>query len=489
MTRILQVSVALVALIVLVGCTSTRHQHWREGRTAVEDGSAYSLRFIEVDDEGWFWKPEQAKESMQLIREKLRHRKTLVVTFVHGWHHSARCCDQNVEGFRHTLGQLSTLLEGRGFDIVGLYIGWRGRSAPGALDYLTFWGRKSAAERVGQNDFKEFLARLQDLYVEYRPDVCIQHQLECHQPDGGDKNFLGVVTLGHSFGGQVLLRAISGSLEDRLQHVNPEAAYLRDARPAYPDPSMQTSVVGVGDLIVLINPAAEASQYHRLHILSRGLRYSPLQSPVMLIVSSENDWARHRLFTFGRWLGEVFTGKPYKHNAVQRNVERQALGVYPGHVTHQLKPVDPDVRLRSNSIERRSDLCECSEDRLEWLSWAAEPEVEKPSSLAPHDPKLGQFDFSGAVVFNGVELAPLTADEIANEPRWKSHEVAQPYQPFIVATTSGQIIDRHSGIFTDPFLQFLVPYIAYIEEKSLLNVQDNRIIRQQMEQAIKRSKQ
>jgi hypothetical protein len=191
----------------------------------------------------------------------------------------------------------------------------------------------------------------------------------------------------------------------------------------------------------------------------------------------------------GRWLGEVFTGKPYKHNAVQRNVERQALGVYPGHVTHQLKPVDPDVRLRSNSIERRSDLCECSEDRLEWLSWAAEPEVEKPSSLAPHDPKLGQFDFSGAVVFNGVELAPLTADEIANEPRWKNHEVAQPYQPFIVATTSGQIIDRHSGIFTDPFLQFLVPYIAYIEEKSLLNVQDNRIIRQQMEQAIKRSKQ
>ena len=63
-----------------------------------------------------------------------------------------------------------------------------------------------------------------------------------------------------------------------------------------------------------------------------------------------------------------------------------------------------------------------------------------------------------------------------------------PYQPFIVAKTSGRIIDRHSGIFTDPFLQFLVPYIAYIEEKSLLNVQQNRDVREKTEQAIRRDK-
>jgi hypothetical protein len=394
-----------------------------------------------------------------------------------------------VEGFRETLGRLSTLLEGRGFEIVGVYVGWRGRSLPGFLDYFTFWGRKSAAERVGQNDLKEFLARLQDLYVEYRPDVCIQHHLDCEENATRQKNFLGVVALGHSFGGQVLMRAVTGSLEDRLQHVNHAPAYLRDARPAQPDPSVEASLAGFGDLVVLINPAAEASQYHRLHILSRGLNYSSLQSPVMLVVSAENDKPRHRLFTIGRRLGEFFTGKPHKENAVERTVERQALGVYPGHVTHRLTPVDPDMRLRSNPKPRNSDLCQCADREVAWLSWSGEPKTHKENSLRPHDPRLSDFDFSGNVVFNGVELLPLTRAEVQNEPRWKDHEIAQPYQPFIVAATSGHIVDGHTGIFTDPFMQFLVPYIAYIEEKSLLNVAENVRARQDLEKAIQRGKE
>jgi hypothetical protein len=489
MRRILLFGVVLTALVGLASCSSSRHQAWRDARTGVEDAQGYSLRFIEADDEGWFWKPEQATQAVDLIRKKLEHRKTLVVTFVHGWHHSARCCDQNVEGFRETLAQLSNLLEGRDFAIVGVYVGWRGRSLPGFLDYFTFWGRKSAAERVGQNDLKEFLARLQDLYVEYRPDVCIQHHLECEQAGEKPKNFLGVVTLGHSFGGQVLMRSITGSLEDRLQQVNREPAYLRDARPAQPDRSIEASLAGFGDLVVLINPAAEASQYHRLHILSRGLHYSSLQSPVMLVISAENDKARHRLFTIGRRLGEIFTGKPRKENAVERTVERQALGVYPGHVTHRLTPVDADMRLRSNPKPRISDTCLCGDAEVAWLSWTDEPKTTKENSLKPNDPKLGGFDFSGNVVFNGVELSPLTSDDVQKEPRWKDHEVAQPYQPFIVAATSSRIVDGHTGIFTDPFMQFLVPYIAYIEEKSLLNVADNVRAREDMEKAIQRSKQ
>jgi hypothetical protein len=488
MKRIVQVVLTAAVLALLLSCSSYRHQQWRDARTGQEDTDNYSLRFVEADDEGWFWDPRQANESMNLIRSKLEQRRTLVVVFVHGWHHSAECCDQNVEGFRNTLQQLSGLVPE--FEIVGIYVGWRGRSLAGWLDYFTFWGRKSAAERVGQNDLKEFLARLHDLYVEFRPDVCSQNeQPGCEETPQTRKNFLGLISMGHSFGAQVLLRAVNGSMEDRLQHLNPQPAYLRGAQPTTPDRSVEHSLTGVGDLMVLINPAAEASQYHRLHMLSRGLNYSQFQSPVMLVISAENDWARHRLFTFGRWLGEFFTGKPRKDDEVERVVERQAPGVYPGHVTHQLNPVDTTMELENKPEPRGSDNCACEDDAVEWLSWKAQPKVAKPDSLVPNDPKLRTFDFSGNVVFNGVELAPLTQTAIVSEQRWKNHAPALPYQPFIVATTRSGIIDKHSGIFTDPFLRFLVPYIAYIEEKSLLNVEQNVKVRQESERAIQRSKQ
>lgn len=489
MKRIVQVAITVALVAVLWSCSSYRHQQWRDASTSQEDNDRYSLRFIESDDEGWFWNPRQATDSMQLIRDKLGKRQTLVVVFVHGWHHSAECCDQNVEGFRNTLRQLSGMV--KDFDIVGIYVGWRGRSLAGWLDYFTFWGRKSAAERVGQNDLKEFLARLHDLYVEYRPDVCAQtEQPGCEQTSGTDKNFMGLVSIGHSFGAQVLLRAVSGSMEDRLLHLNPQPAYLRNAQPATPDPAVEQSLTGCGDLMVLINPAAEASQYHRMHMLSRGLTYSQYQSPVMLVVSSENDWARHRLFTAGRWLGEFFTGKPRKKDDVERTVERQALGVYPGHITHRLNPVDPNMELESQPVPRLSDNCNCADDeKVEWLKWKSAPQVMKPDSLTPDDPNLRTFDFSGDVTFNGVELSPLTQKDIHGDKRWLGHAPAVPYQPLIVATTSPSIIEKHSGIFTDPFLHFLVPYIAYIEQKSLQNVAENVKVRQESEKAILRSKQ
>lgn len=487
--KILLAAVAAALLSVVAGCSSYRHCQWRQDAQAVLKEEDYSLAFIEFDDEGWMWNRNQVDGVMRLIREKADQRNTIVLTFVHGWHHSAECCDGNVEGFRHTLKQLNANLNasGRSFNVVGLYMGWRGRSLPWLLDYGTFWGRKGAAERIGENDMKEFIARLQELYVEYRPDArrpgASRLESDTSPAEDGAKHFFGMVTIGHSFGSQVLFKAISGPLEDQFQRVNPTPAYLRDAQPGTPDPARKVTVSGIGDLVVLVNPAVEASQYHRLDLLSRGLSYSSLQNPLLLTVSAENDKARHRFFTWGRIAGEFFTGKPRKKNEVERAVERQALGVYPGHITHELIPTDSSVELESRTMKGDARLCNnreaCDSD---WYEWRKEPVVTKPDSIRqdrPAGPELGSFDFSCEVVFQNVQLSRLLSATACD---------TAPYQPLIVARTSKQIIDDHSGFFTKPFLDFLVPYIRYIEIKSLVNVKEKQRTRENEMRAIEKER-
>lgn len=474
MSRIASRLGLLLVLMLLSSCTGFQHYAFRADERP-SDPPGYALRFIEVDDEGWFWDRRQANDAMQLIEGRLRERDTLVVTFVHGWHHCARCCDDNVEGFRETLQRLRTL-SGDRLDIVGLYVGWRGQSLPEPLDYLTFWGRKAAAERVGANDLKEFLSRLQLLYARYRPDARVAEQPSPRIM----RRYMGMVTIGHSFGAQVVLKSVVESFESQLQVLNREPGYLRGAMPADARRNEPQSLGGIGDLVVLINPAAEASQYHRLHILSQGLKYSSLQTPLILTVSAENDNARHRLFTFGRILGEFITRKPYKDDDVQRDVERQALGVFPGHVTHKLVPVDPRVRLRETTIQGDGRNCAAGLScKSKWYEWREPPQQVVPDSLSSLDEDVATFDFSQRVVFNNVELSPLTSADLADEADVEKYGKAQPYQPLIVARTSKQIIDNHSGFFTEPFLKFLVPYIAFIELKSYTNVEPNREQRQE----------
>ncbi len=458
------IRVLLSVSLILTGCSSYRHHPYRSAEKTTVEREEYTLHFIEADDEGWFWDPSQATRAIELVRDKVEERNTIVLVFIHGWHHSAECCDDDVEGFKETLIRLKRQLSApahaavqtadtapaQEINVVGIYIGWRGRSLPGFINYFTFWGRKASAERVGNTDFGEFLSRLNHLYLSHNS------RRQDEAPDRtrvASDHFLGLVTIGHSFGGQVLLKAIGNSLEAQLIRNSPGAGYLRthDTESTRHD---SPAIEGIGDLIVLLNPATEAAQYHRLHLLSRKLRYPPEQTPIMLTVSARNDVPRHRLFSFGRILGEIFTGKPRKTDPVEREVERSALGVYRHHITHRLVAVDPSSRLIPTRIEHERELgcpgtgpCLC-----DFLEWSEPPRITAPESLtASSATRLQSFDLSAEVTFNNVRLTP--------QPN------ALPYQPFIVAEAEEAIIDGHNGIFTAPFLEFLVSYIAFVETK------------------------
>ncbi|MGH8251485.1 MAG: hypothetical protein ACREVI_12450 [Steroidobacteraceae bacterium] len=470
---------AVFALVLVVAATfgltscGYRHEAYRLDERSKVAEELFDLHYVEADDEGWFWQPEQADLALEAVEQSAERRDTFVLLFVHGWHHSSRCCDSNVQSFRKTLVQLHDELSrnvhadaraaysqaeksGRDFKVIGIYVGWRGRSLPGFLDYFTFWGRKSAAERVGEADVREFIARLNQTYLEKRSDR-----------ERG--NFLGLISIGHSFGAQVLLRATAATLEQQLISLNAPPGWLRQPAAAAPAESPK-ALQGIGDLVVLLNPATEAAAYHRLHLLSMAMRYQETQTPVMLTISTDNDYARHKLFTFGRVLGEFFTAKPRKPDALEREAERKALGIdgkHVRHATHRIEPVDPREKLVKVEADPGVEPgCDRTGDCLaDWRVWAELPGRRILEDLPLREDtqagldRLRDFDFSAKVRLGNVEM--------------NRGEGGIAFQPLIVATTGKAIVDNHSGIFAQPLLRFLIPYIALIETKLALNAEED----------------
>lgn len=466
------IALAIAFLAFFAGCATYRHTAYRHEAAKVPYPK-FDLHFVEADDEGWLWSPQQALDAVDAVKRSSNaaNTNTFVLLFIHGWYHSAECCDGNVEALKETLDRLHAELmqpeyrESRGeaaksagpqrqFKLIGIYVGWRGRSLPAFLNYFTFWGRKSAAERIGETDIREFIARLNDVYV-------------AHTANENRETFLGLISIGHSFGAQVLLRATAATLEEKLEHLNPQPGYLRQPDPATP-PAAPVELKGIGDLVILVNPATEAAAYQRLHLLSMGVRYTERQTPVMLTISAEDDRPRHSLFSVGRVLGELFTGKPRKSDERQREMERQALGVFGKdgrQVTHRIEPADSNVKLVTERLShvpepacdgRRTE-CGCDWGRWEkGEQWRPVPDTlsaDEPADLSMQT--LAAFDFSRRIVLGNVVLEPVTGDI--------------PYQPLIVAEADETVIEGHSGIFTDPFLQFLIPYIGFIESKIYLH--------------------
>lgn len=472
MERALTRSAMAVAATVLLFACSYRHHAYRLDEKSKVPESTFDLHFVEADDEGWFWQPSQATKALEAVQQSADERNTFVLLFVHGWHHSARCCDNNVQSFKKALTQLHDELRGStyeaarteysqadksdpGFKLIGIYVGWRGKSLPGVLDYSTFWGRKGAAERVGETDVREFIARLNRLYLDHR-------SLEKRE------TFLGLISIGHSFGAQVLMRATASTFEQQLISLNAPPGYLRQSETT-PAPTKVT-LQGIGDLVILLNPATEAAAYQRLHLLSMGLQYESTQTPVILTLSAENDKARHSLFTIGRRVGEFFTGKPHKENELEREAERKALGVdgeFVKHVTHRIQPVDERERLVTQELDAGREAI-CADDGVcaaTWQVWADLPDRRTlDDTLSRDDPQsreqLRDFDFSSEIRLGNVEMKPVTG--------------FIPYQPLIVASSSKAVIDDHSGIFTEPLLRFLTRYIALIESKIALNPKEDR---------------
>lgn len=237
------------------------------------------LGIVEINDAGEFHDVFSATEILSRIGRRARESNALIVTYVHGWNHNAKDNNGNFVAFEELLKDLAIKESARGENarrVVGLYVGWRGSSIGAPLLWLsTFWSRKAVAEDIGHSVVALF-ATLNEIWVEAGK--------RCRS--GGVASDTRMLTIGHSFGGLIAARAALPML-------------IKGVAEARGKPS---GFHGLGDLVVLINPAVEASAF--LGLRSQMWEYPSTRTkhPKLVVITSDADWATKFAFPAGRLL-------------------------------------------------------------------------------------------------------------------------------------------------------------------------------------------
>ena len=412
---------------------------------SVERHPEFTLGFVEFDDQGDYWSRTQMDILQQVIADEARGSDShgvLMVVFVHGWKHNAAVCDENVACFREVLQSLYNLERLRAAEgalparrIIGVYTGWRGLSVtPPGLKELSFWTRKSTAHRVGDGQVLDLLTRLEE----------IRDRLNA-AGDGNSK----LITIGHSFGAAVTYSAVSNLFLERLTRSNMEAI----------DGNTDARADGFGDLVILVNPAFEASLYSGIHELSLAHEdYSPLQPAVLFVISSETDAATGTAFPIGRSLSTLFQRT---RSPAQKKALTTSLGNYVPYRTHaaQKSPAAtargepsqllPDVIELTQGQARGASDCQCSYIDTQILS---DRDIQRYADRLTEfrlatDRRLGERQEYG-----GVEMRRVSED-------------IPPYLPFLVVGATDDIVTQHTGIYNELFINFMRAFLLEMDER------------------------
>lgn len=332
---------------------------------SIEDYKDYWAGYVEFDDEGWLYGSHGQPNQMEVLRTRLQRELNdpafaqtdfLVVAFVHGWHHNAHDSDCNVHEFRAMLKVANDRYAAasrqdpslRHRRIIGVYAGWRGESVNvEGLNVTTVLDRRNAAERVAKGDVRELFAQLRKLQIG-----------ESQKPDARPDRMRTVV-VGHSFGGLIAFHGLSPAVLNELTLTKPEGD-AQGCRPTVRRPSSVLLRKGVAaeteaasttterlapvfpDMLILINPAFEASRFESLHDLMKpvaGCHY-PEDRPKVVVVTADNDYATGPIFTFGRKVLTALEAYPRDgasdRASRERDANTHAIGFTGRYRTHRL---------------------------------------------------------------------------------------------------------------------------------------------------------
>ena len=272
-----------------------------------QDGNQL-IAVLEINEQGRFIQKPHIRHVLEKVWEIRQTHDTAVTLFVHGWNHGGQLNDSDLHNYRETLNNLYNEKSARfNKKNIGIYIAWRGKTMPSALNYTTFWNRKNISVNIGKGDLGAFILDLERFT-----------KLEV---DSGKKATL--VLGGHSFGASALYNALGPILISRFQDSITQQQILAHQKNDFPVP-----IQGVGDLVLLINPAIEAKQFYPLRetIWRHASRHKEQDpkifqhnlKPLFVVLGSNGDFAVNNLFPAGRWLNTL-TQNYDKTNIVNGN--------------------------------------------------------------------------------------------------------------------------------------------------------------------------
>jgi hypothetical protein len=336
-----------------------------------EDAAKYRLYFAEFDDQGWAYPAGSsygsANRQLEVFTNELKsvitktNESISVVVFVHGWKHTARSDDANVKRFRLLLESLDLVEQTTGCKrkVIGLYVGWRGAATTlgEPIESLTFYNRKDAAERVALGDVRVLFSQLraqQDLanrawnervtsslaaaaYAAAAGSAPVQSAASAAKAAEAppvshsqcDKR-MRLSIAGHSFGGLIVYTSLAQALiRDIVDLRQAEEVALAENGPR---PTMSRE----GDLVVVVNPAIEATRFEPLYM---ALRQSPLphyHAPLFVAITSSDDGATGRAFPLGRSLSTLWERYAESPDRREKRANTTTLGQDDDFMTHRL---------------------------------------------------------------------------------------------------------------------------------------------------------
>ena len=423
----------------------------------------YLLGFVEFDELGWFWNRNQKVAVVDAIRDAAQTQDLVIVVYAHGWNHNASATDGNVLKFRQILDRLGILEKESAKirhrperKIVGVYMGWRGAAFRGSgkgvvtlYNWSSFFNRRATARRVGSEDAAALLSDLDD----------IRNQVDQETRVGRNQEYpTRLVIVGHSFGASVIYNAVSRILAERRIHLLEKGI----------------DAAALGDLVVLVNPAMEASLLFPFEVAAASYNATANKSraeeekfhPILASFASQGDGPNTYLFPVARRLATLL--KRHRHDKpmgftvpgedevdrshFQGKADRTALGHFAPTVSYLLCPPDEkQTRIGSQHCTQEHPSTARANENGE-IRWV--PTDVQLACLAQARTKVADFH-SGKL--DKLELS--TSNLFRVRPG--------PMSPYPIITVDHRLIRDHNDIFTGFFAPFLVDFVSVWSDKTL----------------------